>query len=43
VTEQAAEFIFGSWSTPEIQLTIEYPLEVLDEIRSAVCDGLQQL
>jgi hypothetical protein len=43
VTEQAAEFIFGSWSTPEIQLTIEYPLEVLDEIRAAVCDGLQQL
>jgi hypothetical protein len=43
VTEQAAEFIFGSWSTPEIQLTVEYPLEVLDEIRSAVCDGLQQL
>src|SRR5258706_4337712 len=43
VTEQAAEFIFGSWSTPEIQLTIEYPFEVLDEIRAAVCDGLQQL
>src|SRR5258708_7456997 len=43
VTEQAAEFIFGSWSTPEIQLTIEYPLEVMDEIRAAVCDGLQQL
>jgi hypothetical protein len=43
VTEQAAEFIFGSWSTPEFQLTIEYPLEVLDEIRAAVCDGLQQL
>jgi hypothetical protein len=43
VIEQAAEFIFGSWSTPEIQLTIEYPLEVLDEIRSSVCDGLQQL
>lgn len=43
MTEQTAEFIFGSWSTPEIQWTIEYPLEVLDEIRSAVCDGLQQL
>ncbi|HEY6389634.1 MAG TPA: hypothetical protein VIX89_00055, partial [Bryobacteraceae bacterium] len=43
MTEQAAEFIFGSWSTPEIQSTIEYPLEVLDEIRAAVCDGLQQL
>jgi len=43
VTEQAAEFVFGSWSTPEIQLNIEYPLEVLDEIRAAVCDGLQQL
>ena len=24
-------------------MTIEYPLEVLDEIRAAVCDGLQQL
>ncbi len=43
MTEQAAEFIFGSWSTPEIPLTIEYPLEVLDEIRAAVSDGLQQL
>ena len=43
MTEQASEFIFGSWSTPEIPLTIEYPLEVLDEIRAAVCDGLQQL
>jgi hypothetical protein len=39
----AAEFTFGSWSTPEIPLTIEYPLEVMDEIRAVVSDGLQQL
>ena len=43
MTEQAAEFTFGSWSTPQVDRTIEYPLEVMDEIRAAVCDGMQQL
>ena len=43
MTEQTAEFIFGSWSAPEIPVGIEYPLEVLDEIRAAATDGLQKL
>jgi hypothetical protein len=43
VTEQTAEFIFGSWSAPPVGVAIEYPLEVMDEIRTAVTDGLQKL
>lgn len=41
--KQSAQFTFGSWSVPQLPLTIEYPLEVMDEIRAAVCEGLQQL
>src|ERR1700682_4885646 len=43
VTEQTAEFTFGSWSAPEVPVAIEYPLEVMDEIRAAATDGLQKL
>ena len=43
VIKQSAEFTFGSWSVPQLPLVIEYPLEVMDEIRAAVCEGLQQL
>ena len=43
MTEQTAEFIFGSWSAPEIPVAVEYPLEVMDEIRAAATDGLQKL
>lgn len=43
VTEPAAEFIFGSWSATEVPVAIEYPLEVMDEIRIAATDGLQKL
>ncbi len=43
MTGPAAEFKFGSWSAPQVPLTIEYPLEVMDEIRAAAWDGLQQL
>jgi len=43
VIKQSAEFTFGSWIVPQIPITIEYPLEVMDEIRAAVCEGLQQL
>jgi hypothetical protein len=42
-TGQSAEFEFGSWSTPQLAVTIEYPLEVMDEIRAFACDELQQL
>ena len=43
MTEQTAEFTFGSWSAPPAPVAIEYPLEVMDEIRAAVTDGLQKL
>jgi len=43
VTEQTAEFTFGSWSAPSVPVAIEYPLEVMDEIRATVTDGLQKL
>jgi hypothetical protein len=43
VTEQTAEFTFGSWSAPAAPVAIEYPLEVMDEIRAAAADGLQKL
>jgi hypothetical protein len=42
-TEKVRDGTFGSWSTSEIGLTIEYPLEVMEEIRAAVSDGLQRL
>jgi hypothetical protein len=42
VIEQAAEFTFGSWSALQVPLAIEYPLEVLDEIRAAATEGLQK-
>jgi hypothetical protein len=38
-----AEFEFGSWSVPELPASIEYPLEVMDEIRALACDELLQL
>jgi len=41
--EKARDGSFGSWSTPEIGLTIEYPFEVMEEIRTVVCDGQQRL
>jgi hypothetical protein len=43
VTEPAAEFIFGSWSAAEVPVGIEYPLEVMDEIRATATDGFQKL
>ena len=43
MTEQTAEFTFGSWSAPQIPITVEYPLEVMDEIRAIAGDGLQKL
>jgi hypothetical protein len=39
----SAEFGFVSWSAPEVAWTIEYPLEVMEEIRAFACDELLQL
>jgi hypothetical protein len=38
-----AELGFAAWSAPEVAWTIEYPLEVMDEIRAYACDELMQL
>jgi hypothetical protein len=43
VTKATAEAPFERWSTPEVSLTIEYAAEAMEQIRAAVCDGLQQL
>jgi hypothetical protein len=43
VTEPTAEFTFGSWSAAEVPVAIEYPLEVMDEIRATATDGFQKL
>ena len=43
MTGPAAEFKFGSWSTPQVRISIEYPLELMDEIRGAAWEGMQQL
>src|ERR1700747_3129778 len=42
-TEKVRDGSFGWWRTPEIGLTIEYPYQVMEEIRTAVCDGQQRL
>jgi JAB1/Mov34/MPN/PAD-1 ubiquitin protease len=39
----SAEFGFVSWSAPEVAWTIEYPIEVMEEIRAFACDELLQL
>jgi hypothetical protein len=39
VIEKTADSKFGSWSSPEARLTIEYSLELLDEIRLNVCSS----
>lgn len=36
VIEKAAETKLGSWFSPEANLTIDYPLEIIDEIRLTV-------
>jgi len=42
-TAKSAELEFVSWNAPEVAWTIEYPLEVMDEIRAFACDELSQL
>ena len=39
----AADHILGVWNTPEIPLRIEYPLEIMEDLRGQVCDELQRL
>jgi hypothetical protein len=39
----SAEFGFVSWSAPEVAWAIEYPIEVMEEIRAFACNELLQL
>jgi hypothetical protein len=40
---EIAEFQFESWSAPEVAWTIEYPAEVMNEIRAYSCNELMRL
>ena len=41
MTKSAADFILGVWNTPDVPLRLEYPLELMEQLRAAVCDELQ--
>jgi proteasome lid subunit RPN8/RPN11 len=43
VKELSTHFEFASWRVPQLRLSIEYPLEVMEEIRAFACDELLQL
>ncbi|MGA2880308.1 MAG: hypothetical protein ABSG13_15280 [Bryobacteraceae bacterium] len=43
VNALSPQFQFASWRVPQFQRAIEYPLEVLDEIRAFACDESLQL
>src|SRR5579863_3840117 len=43
IKELAPLFQFASWCVPEYPGAIEYPFEVMDEIRAFACDELLQL
>lgn len=43
VKELAAHFQFAAWRVPQFPRAIEYPLEVMEEIRAFACDELLQL
>src|ERR1700733_9809244 len=38
-----SQFQFASWRVPQFSRAIEYPLEVMEEIRAFACDELLQL
>ncbi len=43
VQELGPHFQFASWRVPQFPRAIEYPLEVMEEIRAFACDELLQL
>src|SRR5579859_7000581 len=42
-TELGPQFQFASWRVPQFSRAIEYPSEVMEEIRAFACDELLQL
>jgi hypothetical protein len=42
VIEKTAETTFGRWDTPQIALSIEYRLDVMEEIRAVSSESLRQ-
>lgn len=43
MTDSTAETKFGRWAAPRIPLSIEYSIEVTEDIRAAVCTGPEEL
>src|SRR3984893_6475881 len=43
VKQLSAELQFASWRVPQFARAIEYPFEVMEEIRAFACDELLQL
>jgi hypothetical protein len=41
--KSAADFIMGVWTAPEVALLVEYPLDIMEELRSLLCDELHRL
>ncbi|HUJ50388.1 MAG TPA: hypothetical protein VLW25_09315, partial [Bryobacteraceae bacterium] len=41
--KSATDFILGVWNAPEVPLRVEYPLEMMEELRALVSDELQRL
>ncbi len=41
--KSATDYILGVWNAPEVSLRVEYPLEMMEELRALVCDDLQRL
>jgi hypothetical protein len=39
----ATDLIMGVWTAPEVPLLIEYPLEIMEDLRALLSDELQQL
>ncbi len=39
----AGDTILGVWNAPEVPVRVEYPLDIMEELRALVCDDLQRL
>lgn len=41
--KSTADFIMGVWTAPEVPLLIEYPLDIMEELRALLSDELHRL